>query len=328
MFVDVNVTNTLKTDGTLHGASNALDKALLFGGVQTGDISSLNPKGSASAQGIVAGIVGSSVSVLGLSIPSYAVLFNALQDKSKANVLSTPSMMALDNETAKFKMGTSIPYQRGLSFANANSTDVPPGSANVSIDRIDLNLELEVKPHISGNESVLLELKHDAKELSDSTDLGPTWNTRSFETRVLVRDQQTIVIGGMMQERQLKTSSQVPILGDIPLIGYFFKSTRTIKQKSNLVILLTPYIVHNDLELQAIKERKLREHEEFVGSLHAFESMKYIPKLDYAKKRGLVEEINLAVKGVEEDARNLERMGESTIVPTGPIELPEAPEGK
>lgn len=325
MFVDVNVTNTLTTEGTLHGASNALDKALLFGGVQTGALTSLKPTNAPAAPGLVTGLIGKSVSVLGLTIPSYAVLFNALQDKSKANVLSTPSLMALDNETAKFKMGTSIPFQKGLSFANATSTDVPLGSANVSIDRIDLNLELEVKPHISGDESVLLELKHDAKELQDSDNtLGPQWSTRSFETRVLVRDQQTIVIGGMMQERQLKSTSQVPILGDIPLIGRLFKTDKSIKQKSNLLILLTPYIVHNELELQAIKERKLREHEEFVGSLHAFESMKYIPKLDYAKKRGLVEEINQAIKGVEEDARNLERMSKPIVVPTGPIELPTA----
>jgi general secretion pathway protein D len=325
MFVDVTVSNTMTTEGSLHGASNALDKALMFGGVQTGTISSINPKGAAGAKGIVTGLVGSSVSVLGLTIPSYAVLFNAIQDKSKANVLSTPSMMALDNETAKFKMGTSIPFQKGLSYAGLNSTDVQPGSANVSIDRIDLNIELEVKPHISGDESVLLELKHDAKELQESNNtLGPQWSTRSFETRVLVRDQQTIVIGGMMQERQLKSISQVPLLGDIPLLGRLFRYERNTKQKTNLIILLTPYIVHNELELQAIKERKLREHQEFVGSLQSFESMKYIPKLDYAKKRGLVEEINVAIKGIEEDARNLERVGKPIVVPTGPIELPDA----
>ena len=209
-----------------------------------------------------------------------------------------------------------------MSFANASSTDVPFGSANVNIDRIDLNLVLEVKPHITSGNSVLLELKHDAKDLADQTALGPTWNTRKFETRVLVRDQQTIVIGGMMQERVLKTSSQVPILGDLPLLGYFFKSTKNIKRKSNLLILLTPYIVHNELELQMIKERKLREHEEFVGSLRTFDGMKYMPKIDYAKKRGLVEEINQAVRGVEEDVRNYEKMSKPVIIPTGPIELP------
>ena len=325
MFVEVGVGDELTTDGSLHGATAAIDKAALLGGVHTTDgFTSTSVKNSAAAKGVVAGIIGQSVSMLGLTIPSYGVLFNALADKSRANVLSNPSLMALDNESAKFKIGKSIPYQRGLSFASATTTDAPLGSANVNIDRIDLNLELELKPHITSDSTVLLELKHEAKDLEGQTDLGPTWSTRSFETRVLVRDQQTIVIGGMMQERVLTSSSQVPILGDIPLIGYFFKSTTKRKRKSNLLILLTPYIVHNQMELQLIKERKMREHEEFVGSMHAFEAMKYIPKLDYGKKCGLVEEINLAVLGVEEDLRNYEKMSKPVIVPTGAIELPTA----
>jgi general secretion pathway protein D len=179
-----------------------------------------------------------------------------------------------------------------------------------------------VKPHIASDGSVLLELKHDAKDEGEATLLGPTWTTRSFETRVLVRDQQTIVIGGLMQERLITSSSQVPLLGDIPLLGYLFKSTTKRKLKSNMLILLTPYIIHNNLELQMIKERKLREHEEFVGALSAFDSMKYTPKMDYAKKRGLVEEINRSLQGVEEDVRALEKMGKPVVIPSGPIELP------
>ena len=322
MIVDVAIGDELRTDGSLHGAT-AVDKAMLVGGVHTTDsFSSTNLKGSAGAKGIVAGFLGQSVSFLGITIPSYGVLFNALADKARANILATPSVMALDNETAKFKVGKNIPFERGRTFSNATTTDVPPDSVNVNIDRVDLNLELEVKPHISSEASVLLELKHDAKDEGDSTALGPTWTTRSFETRVLVRDQQTVVIGGLMQERVITISSQVPILGDIPLIGYFFKSTKKRKTKSNMLILLTPYIVKNQLELQEIKDRKLREHEEFVGALHAFDSMKYQPKIDYVRKRGLVEEINRAVEGVEEDRRMIERMSKPIVVPSGPIELP------
>ena len=319
VFVEVGVGDELYTDGSLHGAT-ALDKAMVLGGVHTTEFTSTNVK-SAAAKGIVTGILGSSVSFMGLTIPSYGVLFNALADKSKANVLSTPSVMALDNETAKFKVGKSIPYQKGISFANATSSDLPAGSSFANIERIDLNLELEVKPHISGDNSVLLELKHDGKDFEKQTDLGPTWTTRSFETRVLVRDQQTIIIGGMMQERNIQSSSQVPLLGDIPLIGYFFKSTQTRKLKSNTLILLTPYIIHNHMELQAIKERKVREHEEFVGSLHSFEAMKYQPQMDYGRKRGLVEEINRAILSVEEDQKTLESMQKTIVVPSGPVEV-------
>ena len=322
MIVDVSVGDELRTDGSLHGATSAVDRALLVGGVHTSDFNSATPKSAVQAPGIVAGIIGQSATVLGLTIPSYSVLFNALADKSRAKILATPSVMAMDNEVAKFKSGKNIPYERGRSFSSPTSTDVPPNSTNVNIDRIDLNLELEVKPHISNDASVLLELKHDAKDEGDATSLGPTWTTRSFETRVLVRDQQTVVIGGLMQERVISSSSQVPLLGDLPIIGYLFKSTMKRKLKSNMLILLTPYIVHNQLELQMIKERKLREHEEFVGSLGAFESMKYTPKMDYAKKRGLIEEINRSLQGVEEDVRMIEKMGKPVVIPSGPIELP------
>ncbi len=323
MIVEVGVGDELSTDGSLHGAS-PLDKAMLLGGVHTSDSFSSTSTKSFAAKGIVAGLLGPSKTFLGLTIPSYGVLFNALADKSKANVLSTPSVMALDNEVAKFKVGKTIPYLARTTFGGtAGSADSPFGSASQSIDRVDLNLELEVRPHISSENSVLLELKHDAKEQGDDTSLGPTWNNRAVETRVLVRDQQTIVIGGLMQEKLITTSSQTPILGDIPLIGYFFKSTHKIKRKSNMLILLTPYIVKNQMELQMIKERKVREHEEFVGSLHAFDAMKYTPKLDYARKCGLVEEINRSLKAVEEDAAMMESMKSAPRVPSGPLELPE-----
>jgi general secretion pathway protein D len=322
MFVEVNLGDTLNTDGSLHSASNAIDKALLFGGVHTNVVDSTNPAGSTVAKGALIGLLGPTVSVLGLSIPSYGVLFNALDDKSRANVLSTPSVLALDNEMAKFKVGKTIPYVSKTTYAPPTSTSDPAFSPQVNIDRIDLNLELEVTPHISSDNTVLLQLKHDSKEEGESNTLGPTWNNRSVETRVLVRDQQTIVIGGMMQEKQISRATQVPFLGDIPLLGHLFKSTEKRTRKSNTIILLTPYIVRNHYELEAIKARKVREHEEFVGSLGGFEAVKFIPKMDYGKKRGLVEEINRSLKGVEEDAVLMNQSRKQHTIPTGPIELP------
>jgi general secretion pathway protein D len=325
MIVEVGVGDDVMTDGSLHGAT-AIDKAMVLGGVHTTDsFTSTSLKSSGAAKGIVAGIIGPSASILGLTIPSYGVLFNALADKTRANVLSTPSVMALDNEVAKFKSGKNIPYISRTTFGSTTSTDSPFGSASQSIDRIDLNLELEVKPHISSDSSVLLELKHDAKEQGDMTSIGPTWNNRSFETRVLVRDQQTIVIGGLMQEKLITSSSQVPFLGDLPLLGYLFKSTQKRKRKSNLLILLTPYIVRNQMELEHIKARKVREHEEFVGALQAFDAMKYQPKIDYGRKRGLVEEINRSLLGVEADAAAIKSVRRSGTIPSGAIELPTEP---
>ncbi|MBA3500385.1 MAG: type II secretion system secretin GspD [Myxococcota bacterium] len=319
MIVEVTVSNDLTTDGSVHGAS-ALDKAAILGGIHTTNLNSAapaptenNPTGGVMSRGLVAGLLGPSMSVLGLTIPSYGVLFNALSHTSRTNVLSTPSMMALDNETAKFKVGKSIPLERTTQTNFGTQTNV---------EFRELNLELELKPHITSDNQILLEVKHAAEDEGDISSFGVTLSNRNYETRVLVRDQQTIVIGGILQEKTKLTKDSVPLLGDIPLLGRLFSYNSKEKRKSNTLILLTPYIVRNQFDLERIRLRKMQEHEEFVGSLKAFDGMKYTPKMDYGRKRGLVEEINRSVEGVEEDQRTIERMGKPVVIPSGPIELP------
>ena len=146
------------------------------------------------------------------------MLFQALATSSNTKVVSTPSIIALDNEDAKYQVGTNIPYNAGTSSSL--------GVQTVNTQRQPLVLELDIKPHISANDGVLLEVKHSAQDLQGSNSLGPVWSTRSFETRVLVRDQDTIVLGGLMQEREDIEVTKVPLLGDIPLLGYFFKYSK------------------------------------------------------------------------------------------------------
>lgn len=322
MIVEVTIGNGTVTDGAVHGAS-PLDKATLLGGVHTTSFNSIFPgggEGSTStppvlASGLVAGLLGSSVQFLGLTIPSYGVLFNAISNKSRTKILQTPSMMAVDNGVAKFKVGKTI-LMEGATVAN------PLGGATTSRDPRDLNLELELKPHITSDNSILLEIRHDSKELPVKGTLGTEWSNRNYETSVIVRDQQTVVIGGIMQERVDHSTSGVPLLADLPLLGRLFSYQNKNRVKSNMLILLTPYIVRSHLDLEQIRNRKVREHEEFVGSLQAFEGMKYQPKTDYGRKRGLVEEINRAVLGVEQDARDMQTLRRPAGVPTGPIEVP------
>src|SRR5262249_59380049 len=96
---------------------------------------------------------------------------------------------------------------------------------------------------------------------------GPRSSTRSFDTRVVVHDQETVVLGGLTQEKDSTAVTKVPLLGDIPLLGYLFKSTKRSKLKTNLLVMLTPYIIRDRRDLQAIHERKLREHDEFARSI-------------------------------------------------------------
>ena len=118
---------------------------------------------------------------------------------------------------------------------------------------------------------------------------------------MFVRDQQTIVLGGLMQQREWSVVTKVPLLGDIPLLGHLFKYTTKSHKKMNLLILLTPYIIKDNLDLEAIRSRKQREYEEFAGSFHFLDGQAYLPRIDYHRKRGLVEEINRTVEAIEED---------------------------
>jgi general secretion pathway protein D len=169
---------------------------------------------------------------------------------------------------------------------------------------------------------VLLEVKHSSDDLAttDAT-LGPTWSTRAIETRVLVRDQHTVAIGGLMQTKDITTENKVPILGDIPVLGHLFKYTTKTKKKTDLLILLTPYIIRDQADLERIRERKARQHAEFMHSNDVLNNSAYNAAIDYSHKRGLIEEINRAVLDVEHDAQLRNGDTKPPGVVTGPVEL-------
>src|SRR5204862_7435613 len=181
-----------------------------------------------------------------------------------------------------------IPYKAGLSFGGfglptggAAGGGLPTGSIGQNIQRENLNLTLNVTPHISSQDVVRLEIEQETKDIGGKdAELGPTWTQRKRKTQVVIHDQQSVVIGGLIQERDIYSVTKVPLLGDIPLLGYLFKYSTKAKKKTNLLILLTPYIVKDQLDLQAIRERKMRGRQEFVEPVAALNEMKYEHKVD------------------------------------------------
>jgi general secretion pathway protein D len=323
MILEVQLGDGLDIGTSSHGALPGTNGSLLLGGVQAPDLRSTRLDTLLSATGLIGGIIGkplpvTSQALLGKTVPSYAVLFQALADTSRTNILSTMPIIVVDNEQAKYKVGQNVPYKKGVL---PTSTITPATTLSTNIDRKDLVLELEIKPHISTDDSVLLEVKQSSEDLGeDHPELGPAWTTRSIETRVLVRDQQTIVLGGLMQQREIVGTTKVPLLGDIPLLGYLFKYTTKSKRKMNLLVMLTPYIIKDHLELEAIRARKQREHEEFVGSFRVLDNATLEPRIDYRRKRGLVEEINRALQDVEADTALRESIKPPVYVTPGVIE--------
>jgi general secretion pathway protein D len=323
VILDVDVGNQLNLGASSHGGLPVMNgSAVELGGIETGNVNTLDLQHSLPAggpSGLLAGIMStSSLTVAGMSIPSFGVLFTALASTSNSNTVSTPTIMAVDNEVTKFHVGENVPYKKGVVPI---STGNPFAGTTTNIDRQDLNFELDIKPHISANDNVLLEITNDSKDLGTPDPIlgEPTWNTRGFETRVVVHDQQTIVLTGMTQMHEEVANTKVPLLGDIPLLGYAFKYTTRKRTRSNLLILLTPYIVKSQLDLQAIQERKQREYDEFVDSFRALDHMKFVPDIDYRRKRGLVEEINRAVESVEDETAARASIPQSAHVKPGEV---------
>ncbi len=329
MILEVQLAKDLNIGTSSHGGYPTDRGDLIIGGVQTPNLKSLDLTSLISANGLIGGIIGApltnSQTFLGTSIPSYGLLFQALATQDNTNILSAPHIIAIDNEKAEFSVGNNIPYKAGLSFGGFGlpqaGAGALPGGIGQNIQREKLNLVLNVTPHISSQDSVRLEIEQESKDIGGSdAELGPTWSERKLKTQVVVNDQQSVVIGGLIQERDIYSVAKVPLLGDIPILGYLFKFSKKTKKKTNLLILLTPYIIKDQLDLQAIRERKVREREEFVRSFTTLNEMKYAPKTDYRRKRGLIEEINRSQQSIEQDLEILRNMGQRQQVEPGVID--------
>ncbi|MEO6772902.1 MAG: type II secretion system secretin GspD [Kofleriaceae bacterium] len=319
-ILEVVMTNDLAFGLSEHGTVSTNHGTVAVGGVQTDKLSSTKPAGLASLSGLVGGVFGPLVSgstLLGQDFPTYGLALQALASNSNARILSAPSILALDNEESKYQVGTDIPYTKGTIPISAVN---PTGITTTNIDRKQLLLELDIKPHISSGDEVLLEVKHSNNDLvKDDLTMGPTWSVRTIETRVVVKDQQTVVIGGLMQETTHTDITQVPILGDIPVLGNLFRYTTKSKVKTDLLVMLTPYIIRDSLDIDRIRQRRQREAEEFMNSMQSLESMKLDRSVDYARRRGLVEEINRSLQAVEEDVAQRAQLVHPPAIPAGPI---------
>jgi general secretion pathway protein D len=324
-IMEVQTDSSLDLGTSFHGGT-IKDGTLLLGGLQTPTLRSIDPTTLATATGLVGGALGKILNTeefFGVSIPSFGVLVQALAASSNVNVLSSPHILTTDNEEAEISVGQNIPYQSGL-------TGLPGGGQNLgfpvqSVQRQDVALTLKITPHINASDMVRLEIDQEISDVASpdfgGRGLGPSWSKRTVKTTVVVRDQQSIVIGGLMSDRVNYSENKIPLLGDVPLLGYLFKFTRKQKVKSNLLILLTPYVIKSQMDIEQIVQRKTRESREFARTFSNFESMEYRPEIDYRRKRGLLEEINRSVLVVERDVELLREAAEiETNVPEGLIE--------
>lgn len=184
----------------------------------------------------------------------FSILVQALGTSSKSNLLSTPQITTLDNKVGEFVVAQEVPFLTGSILTD--SSDVRPYT---SIERKDVGITLKVLPRINAGDTIRLEVVQEASsiattQLSQATDL--ITNRRAINTTVLADNGQTIVLGGLTSDDYGQVKSQVPILGDIPIIGELFKARRETRQKRTLFIFLKPTILRNGEDAAAIAKAK------------------------------------------------------------------------
>ncbi len=187
---------------------------------------------------------------------NFAVLLQALAADRSTNVLSTPSLVTLDNQEAQIHVGQNVPFVTGQ-YTNTGSTT---GVTNPfqTIQRQDVGIKLKVKPQINEGNSIKLDIEQEVSSLvTDKVGTADVvTNTRSLKTSVMVEDRHVLVLGGLIDETLTDNQQKVPLLGDIPIIGALFRSQGTQKVKRNLMIFLHPKIMRNAETEQQISSSK------------------------------------------------------------------------
>ncbi|MFT6341387.1 MAG: general secretion pathway protein D [Alcanivorax sp.] len=184
----------------------------------------------------------------------WGALIQALSTSTDVNLLSTPSILTLDNQEASIVVGENVPFITGTSTSTGSGVSNP----FQTIQREDVGLSLRVTPHVAGLSTIRLELEQENSQVKDSVgeaaDIVTT--TRKLESTVLADDGETIALGGLIRDNITKTVRKVPILGDIPLLGILFRSTSNSREKSNLMVFLRPTILPDNERLLSMTRQK------------------------------------------------------------------------
>ncbi len=326
--------------------------SILFGGNKITNTIPPIPTDPEALQGFALGVRGPGVAGsqnflgTGISIPAFGTFIQAIARTGDTDLLSTPHILALDNEDAEINVGDNVPLQtnQGLgSLAGLGGLSGATGAAGGlgalgalgglgafgGVARQDVGTKIKVKPHLNDSNEVRLDITEEISEVG--ANVGGTSGAfqigkRTATTKLVVADQQTIVIGGLIRNVVGRTEEKVPVLGDIPVLGALFRKRTNQNEKRNLILVLTPYIIRSQDDLRTVFERKMQERQEYLDRYFVFsESQEYKPPKDWSRTNGLVEDIRQAYLKLEERKR-LEEIARpktpKTHEPQQPLEMP------
>lgn len=229
--------------------SNLSSLGIQWGSVTpNGEVQTL-PSGPTQFPTLGAGVVGI---IPGTDIQA---ILTALQNQNGVDILSTPSIMVLDNQKATIEVGKDVPMQTGSYTTTAGTSTVSPFT---TLDQKPVTLKLDVTPQINLSNSVRLKLnlKNDTLQNPQNPGLTPIVNTSKISNMVIVNSNDVLVLGGLISNSNIENVNKVPILGDLPIIGTVFQQKSTSQEKKNLMVFIKPIISQTDDDAMVISEMK------------------------------------------------------------------------
>lgn len=231
------------------GAGNInSDGTSFIGGTNLGG-SGITGKGPTTIDGLGSGlslgVVKGTVDVLGNKVINLGVLARAMENSGEANILSTPNLLTLDNQSASILVGKTVPFVTGQYVTSGSNGSTNPFQ---TIEREDVGLKLNIRPQISEGGAVKLDIYQEVSSIDESrsnSTTGIVTNKRAIDTSVLIDDGQIIVLGGLLEDNVTLTTNSVPGLGSLPVIGSLFRYDSRKRTKTNLMVFLRPYVVRD-----------------------------------------------------------------------------------
>ena len=215
--------------------------------------------------GFTMGIIGAGITIGGLTFPNIGAVVQAYKTDSEVSILSTPQIMTLDNEEAEINVGSNVPYITRQD--STTTTAAYPVNYN-TYEYKDVGVILNITPHINEENFIRLKISQQVTKVTSSANSAtPTTLKRTAKTTVVVKDSATIVIGGLVGDSTQDSAYKVPLLGDIPVLGWLFSTHSTSREKTNLYVFLTPHIVRTQKDAAGLYQGKRETMGEVVEGI-------------------------------------------------------------
>jgi general secretion pathway protein D len=313
---------------TLYGGNNA------FNSIAQPAAAAAGATTDTTLQALALGIRGPSITALGETIPAFGAFIEASAHTVDSDILQTPHILATDNVPSEFhvtvnrSLQQNAPSYQSIATGTAGTASPYLGTAPASLNYKPLGPQIKVTPHVNESDDVRLDI---VETISDTTGIPEgtlgnlPYTERGATTTLTVHDQQTCVIGGLVADKVSHETVKIPLLGDLPLLGALFRRTNDTHEKSDLVLVLTPYIVRDQEDMRRIVEKRMDERQELLDHQALFSDRPIRPTKTFARARGLLGLIRRSEIAADDEAANeamLLRRPPKTHEATDPVDLP------